>query len=381
MRITLHIQHHIVYYDVPQLSLARDDVGTNYLCLLVSEIDWQCKYVAVQTSAQRLAALLIDEVDLRSFFKEPELHTWFEFEDMSEEIQARVSEFDMIPDEYLPDSGFKFEGWVAEDRSMLEHVTRLNNAVVQLSISDRSKDHGIDARALGDILKNYQSVLENSLRKIVNTHNKDKSTEVLVPNNYTIRAFAATPGSLNIHMYSTSDQNIFGESIMELGLKKFDEIISDSNNNETLTVALRTVKGHAVSSLKRILDTVLREDLTLIHRWCTPKDFVISTKVIDNPLASNIMKLLQETSDLGIEQRTFIGHFEKIDVINKTWRIFDINEKKKFRGIASADQLSGLTAKTKNYVVECDEVLTEHTVSEKEDVTYVLQSVKEIGKS
>lgn len=61
----------------PELLLARDVVGTPYLCLLVSRDGNGDRFVAVQVSNHRYADVRCGRIDLRTAFTRPELKQHF----------------------------------------------------------------------------------------------------------------------------------------------------------------------------------------------------------------------------------------------------------------------------------------------------------------
>lgn len=99
----------LVFYDVPEVFLAKDVVGTSYLCLLVSD-DGQLTYIAISISQRRLVEFIDGIVDLRDIFENPEIREWysFNFNDVSEPINATLLEASAFAETYLPDSGFLY---------------------------------------------------------------------------------------------------------------------------------------------------------------------------------------------------------------------------------------------------------------------------------
>ena len=61
------------YYDVPQILVAADATGTNYLCTLYqNDTESGYHYLAVQISEARLAAFEGGQFDLRDAYTHPE---------------------------------------------------------------------------------------------------------------------------------------------------------------------------------------------------------------------------------------------------------------------------------------------------------------------
>ena len=61
------------YYDVPQILVAADATGTNYLCTLFkNDAESGYHYLAVQISEARLASFTDGQLDLREAYTHPE---------------------------------------------------------------------------------------------------------------------------------------------------------------------------------------------------------------------------------------------------------------------------------------------------------------------
>lgn len=69
--INLTIRKILEFYDVPQLFVATDTIGTNYLCVLFSH-DNGYEYLGVQVSELRLSAFLNGDMDLVKLYSMPE---------------------------------------------------------------------------------------------------------------------------------------------------------------------------------------------------------------------------------------------------------------------------------------------------------------------
>jgi hypothetical protein len=67
----LHHKQTLLYYDGPQVVLARDQGDTEYVCTLVVQEREADKYLCVAVSASRLQALLSGAIDLLGIYRAP----------------------------------------------------------------------------------------------------------------------------------------------------------------------------------------------------------------------------------------------------------------------------------------------------------------------
>lgn len=372
----LQISQILVYYDVPEIFIATDEVATKFLCLLVNLDSQSILYVATPISINRLIEFINGRVELREIFVNPEINQIYSFDRVAETIEAILMEEIVLPEEYLPEVGFKYKKNLAEDKQILTEAIEKNKVIVHLMVSDENDSYSVDVEDFGDIVKFYQKTLENSFKKEIEKQNLKNKREYIIPKNYRLRAFATSPSSFNLHMYATSEVDLFGNSIIELGLSKFEEIISDFDNDEEYIDILRTVKGHTISSLKNLVKKLIDSDVQIKHKWYSPGLQQVHFSNINKNKAQKIYDILTFSEELTEEKKEFEGYFMQIDVVKGTWRILNIEDEKEYSGEAQDDLLKGVTVKTVKYKIECLEIIEELKVTEKEKIKYVMKNIK-----
>lgn len=378
MSKNLTISQILVYYDYPEIFTAFDDVGTNYVCLLTGTERESTNYIATTISVKRLSEFINGKVDLRDIFESPEVREWYTFSSAVEPIKVDDWKEQALPQEYLPERGFLYQKPLTDNEVILKEVIENRNAVIHLAISDEEDTFSIDADNLGDIVKLYQSILENSYKKALTQRNIKEKKSFFIPQNYKLRAFAASQGSFNLHLYSTSQTDLFGNSMIELGLEKFDEITKDFDNDDTLIESLRTVKGHTISSLKKLVKKMIDKNIKIKHKWFAPNREVVHFTVIDKKKAEKLYDILNLAEELAEETKVFVGYLVQVDVEKGTWRIFNLEDEKEYSGEASGQILQGVTVETVNYKLTCLETIEELKVSEKEKTKYTLQLIEKV---
>ena len=378
MSKNLTISQILVYYDYPEIFTALDDVMTNYVCLLIDTEQNVTNYVATAISVRRLSDFINGKVDLRDIFESPEVKEWFTFSSAIEPIKADDWKEQELPKEFLPERGFFYQKALADNEVILKEVIDNRNAVVHLAISDEEDNYSIDADNLGDIVKLYQSIIENSYKKALIQRNIKDKKSFFIPQNYKLRAFAASQSSFNLHLYSTSQTDLFGNSMIELGLEKFDEITKDFENDDILIESLRTVKGHTISSLKKLVKKMIDNKIKIKHKWFAPNREVVHFTIIDKKKAEKLYDILNLVEELAEETKVFIGYLVQVDVEKGTWRIYNREDEKEYSGEATGQILQGVTVETVDYKLTCLETIEELKVSEKERTKYILQVIEKM---
>jgi len=371
----LNISQILVYYDFPEIFVAVDSVGTNYLCLLVATDNGNTNYITTAISNKRLSSFINGSTDLRDIFEEPEIKQWFTFSQVIDSIEAIEWNEASLPQDFLPEKGFLYHKQLQGDELILNEVIEKRNAVVHLAVSDSEDNYSIDADNLGDIVKLYQVIIENSYKKSLIQRNIKDKKQYYIPPNYKLRAFASSYSSFNLHLYSTSQTDLFGNAMIEMGLEKFDEITKDFDNEEDFIAALRTVKGHTISSLKKLVKKLIDNNIKLKHKWFAPNQDKVHFTIIDKSKAEKIYAVLNLAEELAEETKTFLGYFVQVDVEKGTWRIYNLEDEKEYSGEATGQSLQGVTVETVNYKLVCQEIIEELKVTEKEKTKYVLQTI------
>lgn len=374
----LQILQILVYYDIPEIFIATDEVGTKFLCLLVDFDEEIVLYISTPISINRLTEFINGRVELRDIFVNPETNQIYSFNNVSETIEADLIDGINLPEEYLPEIGFKYEKPIDDNKPIFKEALEKNNAIIHLAVSDNNDNYSVDADDFGDIIKLYQVIIENSFKKEISNKNFKNKKNYYSPQNYKLRAFASSYGSFNLHMYSTSEVDLFGNTIIELGLSKFEEIIRDFDNDEEYIEILRTVKGHTISSFKKLIKKLIDCDIKIKHKWYSLGQDSVHFSTINKIRAQKIYDILTLSEELTEERRVFEGYFIQVDIEKGTWRIYNIEDEKDYSGEALSDLLKGVTIKTATYKIDCLEVIEELKVAEKEKVKYTLTKIEPI---
>lgn len=107
--INLTIKRILEFYDVPQLFVAQDTLGINYLCVLYSEEE-NFEYLGIQMSDIRLNNFLLGQLDLRKIYLSPEQeNSLYHITVKEKAITAdRLLNTSEITEQMLPEPGFYY---------------------------------------------------------------------------------------------------------------------------------------------------------------------------------------------------------------------------------------------------------------------------------
>ena len=153
----------IVFYEIPQVFVATDIFGANYLCLLYPYDDETCyKYLAVRISEKRLNLFKGQKIDLLSIYKKPEDNSYLDvIVRGANDILAIPLESIKVQPFMLPDEGF-FCNYEAIDNEELISGSLQNGKIMScIAFSDIDNSHSIDTNVLTNALDRYQAMIRN----------------------------------------------------------------------------------------------------------------------------------------------------------------------------------------------------------------------------
>jgi hypothetical protein len=374
MTIDLHPYKILIFYDIPELFVAKDSVNTNYLCLKTSENEVP-SYVTVPLSERKLNLIQAGLIDLREAFRKSELGFWFMSNFIEKDrLVAEKTDWESVPEDLLPEEGFFFQKIEEEGSLILQESNEKYNTILHLSLTDTPGEESIKVESLADFIKSFQNLIKYTYKKEISQFKKSAREILDEPANYTLRAFASSPGSFKLHLESATRPNLFRENNIERALEKLDLLFIEYSNEDELVAVLKAFKGHSVTSLKRLFEIILRDSLQFDFKWTSQSDLRIRKHTINPIYATKVVELLKTKSDLSQEVKELIGYVHQADVDRGNWRIYNIEDEKEYSGTSEYVKLDGITLETIKYRFICEEYLEEYKISGKEEKKYKLIS-------
>lgn len=367
--IRLSVDRILIYYDVPQLFIAKDQMGLKYVSLYIGGDTPFAEYITVPVSESKLNQLVTGEIDLRMAFQSSENGVWYIMtSDATDQFVLNPISFDTVDEKYLPDSGFYFPAIDSDDNIIIQEATEKNNAIVHLTFMDSENSNSIDVDLFGDMMKLFQNLVKYSYKKSIADIKDGYNLES--EKNYQLKAFATSEGSFNVHMQSVANTDLFGNSNIEIALKRIDAIIGDLDNESALIEKIKIIKGHAIGAYKNILDKIIKHNFNLSYKWVSPGENKVHKKRINKAYAERVKEIIDRKEELGTELREFSGTVNEIDSVNMKWRILNNEDAKNYSGKSEVD-LAGIIIDS-SYNFKCKEILETEIATGKEKTSYIL---------
>lgn len=354
------------YYDVPQLFIGKDIIGTRYLCLLVNS-DEEYEYITIQISRKKLNNFLSGKIDLREVFVHPEFEgEYFVVISRNESFTLTNFNHNVLSEDMLPDEGYFCDD--GDNSLIIQEAVEQNHPVIHLGFIDSNNSHSIPVTILSSLTTQYQSIIANCFKKI--DGNKNDS-------DFHLRIFGYSAASFNVHMYAESPFNLFGYSRIDKTLRVLDELFRTSDE-KTLKNIIEPLKGHTVKSYKNFIKTLIENNIEVKYKWVSS---TLNSEVIYNKVSISLMEtvyeILKESEELDREIKAFEGIMIGSHVNNGKWE-FRTREGEEIKGITyNHELLSGVTLKKVNYKIKCEEILEQSVINTKEKSTLVLLEISQ----
>src|SRR5688572_30747042 len=223
---TAVIESVLLETDSPDLLLARDAVGTQYLCCLVSrDLDGD-RFIAVPMSPSRVAEFRSGALDLRSVFTRPENGMRFRgtFHPVKVKPAIVLTPLQDIPDEWLPQEGFLLSDFTdaISDEVVVRDALAKNAAVVICRLNPpEARDGKIDADHLAEGVRAFQSLVKYAHRRAAAMMSSAAKMR-LEPDAHVLRTYGFSGGSFQVHFESKQQADLIGRSPIGAALETID---------------------------------------------------------------------------------------------------------------------------------------------------------------
>lgn len=358
----LRIIRILEYYDVPQLFIAEDAIGVRFLCLLYDIAnDGELNIIGVTVSADKLNDFIKGHIDLLTMFKYPEVEGAIYHVYMREDGIFAEHFRSTIDSSMLPDEGYFYNDTLNENEEMIARASTTNKPVIRLAFETPENRHDMDVRCLSAALVHFQSLVDNSYRKLYK-----EETSI----NSTLRVTTFLAASFDVEFVSDESLDMFGQS--KLG-QTFDVIQRlFSTTSEDVIDTLRNLKGFAANSFRNFLEVLLDNDLSINLKWVfSTIDNEVHQSRVEKSQLQTLHEIVTNNSELGTEEIVFEGFFSSANT-NGKWSFKPI-EGKEIKGDSEDTSLmSGVTIAEKPYKIVCNAQKSLNETTLKEKIKYTL---------
>ena len=365
MSIKVFLKDILLFYDTPQLFVACDEIGTNYICMLVEQNSTSDKFACIQISEQKLIHFCTGNIDLRDIFINPEMMSFYQInikDYNSNFFETEILETEIFPSRWLPEEGVFINIEQAQSEIIAESQARAKT-IVHLSLNppESTSEPKINTLTLSEALLRFQTMLKYAYKRSIATLPYAQRKHLNTPENYQLDVFAFARGSFKVKMQSQSFPNLFGETEISRALHLVDQLVDNINNVELSLQLLAENKGHFANTYINFLKYVAESQHRLSYSWAFSSLKAPITKQISSAQAQYLYEIFNQQEELKEETIQLIGYFDKVDEKYGKWRLVD-QENNTHNGELAEDEsltLKGVIIGTKLYKLVCIEKIIE----------------------
>ena len=371
-------QQTLFYYDLPLLFHGTDNIGVDYICLLVDEADEKLKYICVQISKERLKKFLKGYLDLRFLFSQPEINEFYkcEISTFNKTLYLEYFPTDILPESMLPEEGFFYHDRNESD-DVVNKAREQNKPVIYASLQPPESQFSskIIADRLSLFLHVFQNFVKHAYRK---TCKNIEPTSVTCSREeaYKLNVIGFAEGSFTVIMDAVDAGDITGSNPIENSIMLIDEIAALIKDTDESFILLKKNKGHLVNAYINLLRFLSDNKTSLEYSWASPVFDKPRTSRLDDIDAKPLLEFLTLTEDISSESVELIGSIIKADKNSKTWKLLCDADGKEYPGKVKEDidlSLEGIVIGAK-YKFICEEKIEETPAIGKEKVSLKLIS-------
>lgn len=378
MKRLMEFEETLIYYDMPNLIVAKDQIGLRYICQLVETTQTIDKFLCIPLSAQRLKEFKSSNIDLQSLFENPEVSEYY----LAEIINGKIDQFeigmvprDQIPDAWIPDPGFYFYEEFSTDNHVVQEAKTRDRGISfwRLSPPESADDLRISATHLSEGLRIIQKTIKYAYIKYLSFLN-EKARSAITIHDYSLQeVIGFSNGSFTIQLQSAFPADLVGYAQVSKAYEIIDEISRNVEDTSTAINSLTKYGGHFVSSYRELLQFINDNNIPIEYEWSMPsKDHSVHSFLYPRKVRP-LLEALNQKLELSKEYREFTGYFTKVDEKNNTWRITNEKDAREYSGESEID-LAGLIIHSQLYSIHCEEILEVRRGTGKETPKLILKS-------
>lgn len=334
------------FYDIPQLFVAQDAIGSNYLCHLYDmSAEGELSFIGVMVSPSRLSDFINGHVDLRTVFQEREIEgTLFSVSfDGNGNVVAEIFSSELLEESMLPEENYFYDDSADEDQEMIERAATVNKTIVRLAFETEDNRHDIDAKCFSKAIANFQSLVDNSYRKLYKESDSANSR---------LRISAFKAASFDVELIADEKLDVFGQSQVARTLDVVNDLFA--SNSEKVVQTLRKINGLAVGYYRNFVDALAEHNMSVKLKWVySTVDHSVHRGFLQTDQIPEITRILTENQALSDENCSYDGVFTAANVESGKWTLMQ-SDGQAIKGECSQPlMLSGITLDKVNYKIQC----------------------------
>jgi hypothetical protein len=287
------------------------------------------------------------------------------------------AEYSQLPKNFLPAPGLVFEDY--DEVSLTASELNTTVSFVSLEVPEANESARIKATTLAGFLTIFQSAIRHFGRVAARAAKKPLKRN---DDSCAADVFGFAKGSFTIKFRSSHPSDIVGENASFMAaMAQLNNFLSVANDPDKAIAFLQSVRGHAASSLIRMLDFLSEHQSAIRIDWANPSMTSSQRAQVNLDSIRTLVEICRQRADLSIEEVIIKGRVTKADVDAASWKIESEDDGEVYAGeieIGSGINLSGITITDALYEFTCQEFAEVIPATGQERRRLVLLKIKKI---
>ena len=372
----------ITYYDGPEVILALDHLGGNYVGMAVDSDKTVFKFLVVGITPNALYLLRTGEVDLRSVLVDSAKYGWYfcETDSLEDPIKIEDQDMDSIPDMLLPEHGFFVTEPIDYQEDTMMEATNRDSFVLQIQFEPKNpqRAHRLNCKDYGDCILCLNSLITCTL--------PDGSTFSEGAEYLNVDLDVVTPaakGSLRVLLEASMVEvdMIDPHHSLVSALKRVDLAVGLTNDADSIKQLSDDHGDEFAKKFLKFMQVLNRSNVDLRYSWAEPRSQTGNSEKMTVNSVQNLVASIKakSTEELSTVVRQVQGQFVRFARSTGKWGLQ--TEDGLVVGIVEKDErptkLDGLEVGA-YYTFECFEKQTFDQAWRNAKPTLILNTIHEI---
>ncbi len=348
----------LLFYDIPQVFIGKDQVGCRYICMIgKDDTESGPVYACIAISPGRTEEITQGKIDLRTVFERPEISEFhlasFSTSDDSC-LTMTPANYATFPVDSLPAPGLVFD----EFDEVAQTAIQMNTTVsfVSLEVPEATQSARIRSTTLGGFLFIFQSIVRNLSRSAARIAKKPLKRD---DDSFAADVFGFAAGSFKIKFRSAHASDIFGENpAFAAAMAQMNNFLALASDTSAAVAYLQSVKGHTASSLIRMLEFLSEHSAGIHIEWANPSMIFSNKSRLDLNEIRRLFDVCRQRTDLSVQDVVIRGRVDLAADKAGNWKIISEDDQESYSGEileGSNLSLSGMVITNAMYEFICEE--------------------------
>jgi hypothetical protein len=376
VKVEITVTDTLLFFDVPELILAKNRIGSRYLCLLVNDSDAEMVYLCTAVSQSRLDDLMSAVTDLRGVFEEPELNTHYIMSTAFNSEWNTIDPVDAIEPSWLPDPGFYLPPTLQADEEICEVSRDRNRAIVHLTMKGDQvlEGNSVSVPDLSSAITLYQSLIKQAYLRSASLYRGFS----LDQDAFRMDVIGFGLGSFTVKLQSRVLADAFGyvETVKALNeIAKLTEDIGDDIENATRVLV--NYKGSFLKAYSGFLRFIVNRNADMAIRWVIPESKEPHFQNFDRTYAKALCSVIDDSRDLTVENVDIAGRVTRAHVETGYWMVVSDDGEEYSGKLDSSSEitLNGITLGA-DYRFRCSKTLQISSLGDEKSI-YTVYEINE----